>query len=275
MNKALCWLQIVVSAVLAAFLVGFVVYAIRRWTLGQYAGRPLVPLLGIPFLCVLAVLAVFSIRSSWRELSFSVTLSNEAIRLGDVVVPWESVTRVFGFYSLQQAFILRTVEGRRFLVPRVEQADLLEDWIRAKVIDGTVANVCAPGTNLARYDVSRKTRMEFQIVSVLCWCGCIAGFATSFVRHARSAVWLTAVYGSVGLLFFACWAWSRAHFSVAVFENAVRVGDSIARLDQISSVESSRMFGVVFFLRKRDGKKLRVFSGLENVSGLEETIRDR
>lgn len=275
MSKVLCWFQIAVSAVAAALLAGVVVYAVRRWTLGQYASRPFAPVWGIPFLTLLAVLAVYSIRSSFRELSFSLTLSSEAVRIGDVVVPWESISRVFGSYSISRAFFLWTTAGRRFLVPRVEQADLLEDIIRARVIDGATAIESAPSAHLMRYDVSRKVRTGFELASALFWCGAIAGFGTA-VRTASELVRLPAVLAAMALTFLACWAWSRAHFSVAVFHNGIRVGDdSVARWDQIAGVEPSRMLGVAFFLRRRDGKKLRVFFSSENARELEDLVRSR
>lgn len=275
MSKALCWLQIALSSAGLVFLVGIVSRISRRWILGHYANGPCPLAFGILFLILLAVLAVFSIRSSWRELSFRLTLRDEALQVGDVVVPWESITRVFGFYSLGLAFSLRTAEGRRFLVPRVEQADLIEDLIRGRVVDGVVADESPSLERLMRYDVSRKAKMRFELVSVVFWCGCIAGFGVWRFCSVDTDVWMPAVLAAIASLFLATWSWSRAHFSVAVFGKAIRVGDSIAKWDQIKAVESSGKLGVAFYLEKHDGDKMRVFSSLGNAGELLDVVKER
>lgn len=69
----------------------------------------------------------------------------------------------------------------------------------------------------------------------------------------------------------------RIRFSAAVSDTSLRIGNATIMWDQIEEVvhHPSSVIAWEFCVNTRDGKRLNVYSGLENVQQLEDTIRAR
>lgn len=272
MAKWLCWLEIVCLAAAAAFFAGFVVCVVRRWVLGGYADREAMAVFSIVWFAALTALFVIWIKASFRKLKFSAALSDEGVRIGDDSVPWDWIDRVDQTPSLAgPAFAIHTSKRwRSYPVYAVEQASELEDLIRARLLAD--ADSTTSDQPLQQYSTSRRWRRRVAAVHIIMECAVAATIVVMFLQR-YSLLWailLLSCYRSIAnglnVLRFA---------SAAVFDRALRVGDTVVRWDEIDQIEQSRMPGVAFRIRMRDGKRLNVYSGLENLGELESVITQR
>jgi hypothetical protein len=140
------------------------------------------------------------------------------------------------------------------------------------------------------YVVSRGTRrlvrisrvimsvaaLVFVLLAIVIAYGYLSHSALSKRRPYDWALCLFAVLYAASCIRTWFQARQMLQFSVTIHDDFIRVGEVVARWDQIRSIEHPRRtFGLLFRLNTADGKNIDVYTGIENGREIEDIVRSK
>lgn len=272
-GRLICWLEIAYGCAVAGFFVGLEAYAVHRLALGQYASRMGTVIFGLFWFAAIVAGAVWGVLAQRKRLRFSAALTDEGVRVGGTMIPWESITDISQSASMAgPTFKIYTRDDGSYSVYSVEYGSQLGDLVRARLIasDGRATW----DRHFVQYHLRPEWKARLVVVHIALACAMAGVMWGLYALSPRLVIlWVVVVLGVYRVL---AGILNRLMiFSVAVFEQAIRIGDVIVKWDEIDRIDQQAGIGVAFRVRTRDGRKLNVYSGLQDVGQLQETIKNR
>ena len=158
----------------------------------------------------------------------------------------------------------------------MENASEVEDLIRARLIDGDAEGEDPWYRQLIQYLPERRVGRTLRLISMIIWLGYLGVFFVGFrLMHSRFCVAFLCLVAAGVLNRLSQLVAEKAIYSVALFDNGIRVGDAVVQWDEVAGIEQSAKRRVAFRLATKAGRKLSVYSGLERVDELENAIGTR
>lgn len=284
-GKWFCWFTMLLSGTAIAGVLFAIVRIAQKLLAGLNPGKQEIGIGGIFCFVLFGILFITLIIQAAKVLNYRVTLSKEGVQVGDKTIMWQEIQSLYHpvrTYGL--AFRIMTRSGRAVEVYPVENVRELENLIKERLTESEVGIDSVE--QAIEYVITKKWCVWLFVVQIasaggmaLAFMGLVAhisggsGFddLPRIIKATPLGVFPVAL---IILNVLLSWTKRVSAFRVTVFEQAIGIGGLILKWSDIKRIEQAR-WPLAFVLHRREGPKVGVYSGIENVGSLEQIIRDR